>query len=154
MWVGAVITRPKGDDAVPSAREHDEVDEALRETFGRTVDEGRRRLARTWPALLATGTVGGLDVGAGVFGLLVVEQRSGSELLGAMAFTIGFVALTLARSELFTEGFLVPIAPLVARQARVWDVLRLWGGTAVTNLLGGWIITGLTLAAVPNVRAT
>jgi hypothetical protein len=43
--------------------------------------------------------VGGLDVGAGVFGLLVVEYRSGNELLGALAFTIGFVALTLARGR-------------------------------------------------------
>ncbi len=149
-----MITRSNVDDPIPSAREHDEVDEALRQTFSRTVDEGRRRLARTWPALLATGAVGGLDVGAGVFGLLVVEWRSGSELLGALAFTIGFVALTLARSELFTEGFLVPVAPVVARQARIRDVLRLWGGTAGTNLLGGWVITGLSVAAVPGVRAT
>ncbi len=139
---------------MPSAREQEPIDEALRETFGRTIEEGRRRLGRTWPALLATGAVGGLDVGAGVFGLLVVEQRTGSELLGALAFTIGFIALTLARSELFTEDFLVPVATVVARQARMRDLIRLWAGTAATNLLGGWVITGLTLAALPVLRST
>lgn len=146
------LKAPEG--AVPSAREQEPVDEALRETFGRTIEEGRRRLGRTWPALLATGAVGGLDVGAGVFALLVVEQRSGSDLLGALAFTIGFVALTLARSELFTEDFLVPVATVVARQARTRDLIRLWVGTAATNLLGGWVITGLTLAALPVLRST
>jgi formate/nitrite transporter FocA (FNT family) len=153
--VAVVSARLKGGGgAVPSARDLDPVDEALRDAFSRTIDEGRRRLGRTWPSLLATGAVGGLDVGAGVFALLVVEQKSGNELLGALAFTIGFIAVTLARSELFTEDFLVPIATVVARQARVRDVVRLWGGTAATNLLGGWVIAGLTLAAVPTLRAT
>jgi formate/nitrite transporter FocA (FNT family) len=142
------------DAAIPSAREQEPVDEALRETFGRTIDEGRRRLGRTWPSLLATGAVGGLDVGAGVFGMLVVEQKTGDELLGALAFTIGFVAVTLARSELFTEDFLVPVATVVAHQARVRDVVRLWAGTAATNLLGGWVITLLAIAAVPALKAT
>jgi formate/nitrite transporter FocA (FNT family) len=142
-----------GTTSAPSAREAEPVDEALRETFGRTIDEGRRRLGRTWPALFATGVVGGLDVGAGVFGFLVVKEQTHNELLAALAFTIGFVALTLAHSELFTEDFLVPVATVVAGQARIRDLLRLWGGTAATNLLGGWIITGLTLAALPHLRA-
>jgi formate-nitrite transporter family protein len=142
-----------GGGDVQSARETEPVDEALRETFGRTIDEGRRRLGRTWPALFATGMVGGLDVGAGIFGLLVVKAQTHNELYAALAFTIGFVSLTLAHSELFTEDFMVPVATVVAGQARVRDVARLWGGTAATNLLGGWIITGLTLAALPHLRS-
>ncbi len=46
--------------------------------------------------------------------LLVVKQATGNDLLAAVAFSIGFIALTLAGSELFTENFLVPVAALAA----------------------------------------
>src|SRR4051794_34074872 len=86
------------------------INDDLRHAFERTVDEGEMRLTRTWPGLLATGTVGGFDVSAGVFALLIVEHETHNTLLAALAFGIGFIALTLANSELFTENFLVPIA--------------------------------------------
>lgn len=145
---------PDAPGPVPSARETEAPDDELRERFERSVDEGSRRLGRTWPSLFATGLVGGLDIGVGVLALLLVEHQSHSELLGALAFTIGFIALTLAHSELFTEDFMIPVTAVVARQARVRDVARLWGGTAATNLLGGWVFVGLTIAALPQLRST
>ncbi|HZQ75681.1 MAG TPA: formate/nitrite transporter family protein [Acidimicrobiia bacterium] len=126
----------------------------LTETFERTVAEGEHRLTRTWPGLLATGMVGGLDVGVGVLGLLLVKEATGSELLAALAFGIGFMALTLAQSELFTENFLVPVAAVTARRASAAKLVRLWFGTAVMNLVGGWVITGLIVAGLPKVRHT
>lgn len=124
------------------------------DVFGRTVDEGERRLERGWPQLCATGVVGGIDVGLGVLALLVVRQATGNALLAALAFSVGFIALTLASSELFTENFLVPIAALAAGRSR-WDrLVRLWGATLVCNLIGGWIVTGLIIAGVPRVRNT
>lgn len=126
----------------------------VEETFERTLDEGRRRLSRHWPALLSTGFVGGVDVGTGVLALLLVERETGSSLLGGVAFSVGFVALALARSELFTEGFLVPVTTVVARQARVRSLLRLWGGTLVMNLVGGWVVTGLIVQGFPSLRRT
>lgn len=120
--------------------------------FDRTIEEGRRRLQRSWPALLATGMVGGIDVGTGVLALLLVEHMTGSKLLGGLAFGIGFIALTLARSELFTEDFLVPVTTVIARKAH-WPALwRLWGGTLAANLVGGWIVTFLVIAGFPSLR--
>ena len=52
--------------------------------------------------------------GVGVFALLLVEHATDNSLLGALAFGIGFIALTLANSELFTENFLVPVAAVAA----------------------------------------
>lgn len=126
----------------------------LTETFQRTVAEGEHRLTRSWPGLLATGLVGGLDVGVGVLGLLLVKEETGSVLLAGLAFGIGFMALTLAQSELFTENFLVPVAAVTARRATVLQLLRLWFGTAVMNLAGGWVITGLIMAGLPKLRGT
>ncbi len=128
------------------------VDEELRGTFLKTVDEAQRRLSRSWPTLLATGAVGGIDVGVGVLALLLVREGTGNELLSAVAFGIGFIALTLGRSELFTENFLVPIAGVVARKATVGATVRLWGGTAATNLAGGWALMGLVSLGLPELH--
>jgi formate-nitrite transporter family protein len=120
--------------------------------FERTVEEGRDRLLKTWPGLFATGLVGGIDVAFGVFAQIFVRYHTHNELLGALAFTIGFVAVTLANSELFTESFLVPVAAVVAGKAGVRELVRLWGCTLVFNLIGGWVLTGLTMAAFPKFR--
>lgn len=125
----------------------------LEETFERSVIEGERRLGRSWPSLIATGTVGGLDVATGVLALLVVTEYTGNEMLGALAFGIGFIALTLGSSELFTENFLVPItARLTGHSDRVLSITRLWTVTLVTNVVGGWIAMALVAGAFPKVH--
>jgi formate/nitrite transporter FocA (FNT family) len=126
----------------------------VEDTFLRSVDEGRRRMSRPLLPLFATGLVGGIDVGTGVLGLLLVEEATHNKLLAGLAFSIGFIALTLARSELFTENFLVPVTTVIARQARFRELLRLWGGTLVANLAGGWIFTWLIIRSYPQMHVT
>lgn len=123
-------------------------------TFHETVAEGRLRLHRTWPSLLATGTVGGIDVSIGLLGLLLVKHQTGNDLLAALAFSAGFIALTLANSELFTENFLVPFSAVMADKAGVAEVWRLWIGTAVTNLAGGCLMVLIILTGNPEVSDT
>ncbi len=136
------------------ARDVDVAEREVEGTFLRTVDQGRRRMSRRMGPLLATGLVGGIDVGTGVLALLVVEQATHSKLLGGLAFSIGFIALTLARSELFTEDFLVPVSTVIARQARFRMLLRLWAGTMVANLAGGWLWTWLMMGGFPDLADT
>jgi formate/nitrite transporter FocA (FNT family) len=136
------------------AAEPDIAQEEPERTFDRLVDEGEQRLGRSWPGLLATGLMGGLDIGAGVLALLLVEHLTGSPLLGGLAFSIGFIALTLARSELFTENFLVPVAAVAARRGRLAGLLRLWSSTLATNLASGWIISFLVVSAFPDLQET
>ena len=95
---------------MPFDRREPEVEEA----FDRLASEGSNRLARPLVPLLATGFVGGIDVGAGVLAYLVVGHETGQPLLAAAAFPVGFIALLLARSELFTENFLVPVTARIA----------------------------------------
>jgi len=154
------LTRNGRATAGPDPEGHGHATEAqggtdeLTETFQRTVEEGELRLTRSWPGLLSTGVVGGFDVGVGVLGLLLVKQATGSELLAGLAFGIGFIALTLAQSELFTENFLVPVVAVAAHRASVKQLLRLWLGTASMNLAGGWVMMGLIMAGQPKLRAT
>jgi formate/nitrite transporter FocA (FNT family) len=136
------------------ARNPDVAERQVEETFLRTVDEGRRRMSRRWAPLLATGLVGGIDVGTGVLALVLVESETGSKLLGGLAFSVGFIALALARSELFTEDFLVPVSTVIARQARFRMLVRLWVGTLVANLIGGWVFTWLMMRGYPSLAHT
>ena len=126
----------------------------LEETFERTVADGEYRLSRGWRNLLATGVLGGLDVGLGILALLLVLHETGNMLLAALGFGIGFIALFLAQSELFTENFLVPVAAVTSQRGSVGQLLRLWVGTVTTNLAGGWLMMGLILVAHPDLEAT
>ena len=144
----------------PGAAEQEEPPEnsrediRLRSAFRHSVEEGMARLHRSWPGLLATGLMGGLDVSMGVLALLVVLQATDAPMLGALAFSIGFIALALGKSELFTENFMVPVAAVAARKAGLPRLLRLWGGTLLTNLLGGWLFAWLIVWGLPHVHGT
>jgi formate/nitrite transporter FocA (FNT family) len=123
-------------------------------TFDRLVDEGQMRLGRSWSGLIATALLGGTDIGAGAIALLITENQTHSVILGGLAFSIGFIALTLAHSELFTEGFLIPVTAVVARKANLLALARLWVVSLIGNLIGGWVLMGIAMAAFPNLRAT
>lgn len=102
--------------------------------------EGCERLDRSWASLLATGAVGGIDVSVGVIALVLLTERTGNEVVASIGFSIGFVALALAGSELITENFLVPVATVVDGHRGVGALVRLWGGTLVANLVGGGLV--------------
>lgn len=136
--------------ADPSSHGHHEAD--VEESFDRIVDGGRARTRRPWVDLLATGGVGGIEVGFGVLALLSVEMMTGSKLLGGFAFSIGFIALLLGHSELFTEGFLIPVTVVAAGEARLRDLLRFWAGTLLGNLAGGLVLAYLVDRAFPDLR--
>jgi formate/nitrite transporter FocA (FNT family) len=129
-------------------------EERLADALDRIVSEGAPRLQRTWPQLLSTGAVAGVEVSIGVLALLYVTHETGSSLLGGLAFSFGFIALLLGHSELFTEGFLVPVTVVAAGEASCRQLLRFWVGTAVANLAGGWLLTLVAMRAYPQLHAT
>ncbi|CAL9473006.1 hypothetical protein SUDANB6_02878 [Streptomyces sp. enrichment culture] len=120
----------------------------------RIVAEGRPRLHRTWTSLVATALLGGIDVGVGIMALLFVRHETGSELLAGLAFSVGLIALLLGHSELFTEGFLVPVATVIAGAATWLDLARMWATVLVMNLVGGWIFTWIVMRAFPELHST
>ncbi|MGY1703759.1 formate/nitrite transporter family protein [Geodermatophilus sp. SYSU D00697] len=129
-------------------------EDQVAQAFDRIVDEGAQRLHRSWREVLTTGLAGGLEVATGVVALLAVYAETGSHLLAGVAFSIGFVALMLAKSELFTEGFLVPVTAVVAGRASAAQLGKLWAGTLVANLVGGWLVMWLVVHALPELGTT
>ncbi len=131
-------------------REEPEIEEA----FDRLVGEGNDRLQRPLLSMCATGFLGGVDVAVGVLAYLVVDEQTGSKLLGALAFSIGFIGLLLARSELFTENFLVPVIAAAATPGSWPKLARLWAVTLVVNLLGGLVVAAMAMVALPELHKT
>lgn len=136
------------DDA--ASDEEVSADTHLSGAFHRSVIAGEERLRRTWANLFATGFLGGMDVGVGVLALMIVREATGSEMLGALAFSSGFITLTLARSELFTENFLVPVTVVVTQRRHGRALARLWIGTLLTNWAGGLLFMALVMVSLPR----
>lgn len=132
----------------------DEVEEEVEDTFDSSAAEGTERLYRATRVMLVTGFLGGIEIGFGVLAYLTVYKETDNPFLGAIAFSIGFAALYLAHSELFTEGFYYPIVAIFAGKGSVRQLLRLWGLTLLSNLAGGWALMWIVVAAFPELHAT
>jgi formate/nitrite transporter FocA (FNT family) len=130
------------------------MEDALEAAFDRQVTEGVQRLGRPWREVLVTGFFGGTEVAVGVLALVAVVHHTGDPLLGGLAFSVGFLALLLGRSELFTEGFLIPVVTVVAKRATAAQLGKLWAGTLAANLVGGWLIMWLVVLAFPDLHPT
>ncbi len=146
------MSSPSGGSEDVSAPKGAREDPELEETFDRLLDEGHERLDRPLLPLISTGLLGGVDVGVGVLIYLVVKSETGNPLLASLAFTVGFVALLLANSELFTENFLVPVIAVVSKVGTLAQLLRLWAVTLAANLLAGYAMAAMVVVALPDVH--
>jgi formate/nitrite transporter FocA (FNT family) len=107
------------------------------------LDEGERRLDRSPFGLAVTGLIGGVEVMFGVIALVVITAAfSGvvppetAHLLGSLAFGAALVFVTIGRSELFTENFLIPVSSVYAGRSSSTALARLWLITLAGNLVG------------------
>ncbi len=120
------------------------------EIYRETRREGQRRLSRPRAELAATALVGGFDVAFGVAAYaLAVRTVGGSaaQLVGAVAFGIGFTFVVVGRSELFTENFLIPVAGLEKNRIGSWFKLgELWAVALVLNIVGGTLLAVILTA--------
>src|SRR3954452_17871359 len=126
------------------------IEDELEDAFNRMIGEGTQRLHRPWREVLTTGFFGGTEVAMGVLAYLSVLSATHDPLLAGLAFSVGFLALLLGPSELFTAGFLIAVTTVVAKRASVAQLFKLWSGTLVSNLVGGWVIIWLVMTAFPK----
>lgn len=144
-------------DRTERAEAHDEdrgdqtEERSIQDALDGAADVGDQRLRRSVVSLLATGGIAGIDVGIGVLAKLGVAEATGSEPLGGLAFAIGFIAILLGKSELFTENFLIPVTAALRRRRSFGSLLRVWGLTGLGNLMGGWLIMAIIVVAVPRI---
>lgn len=126
------------------------------------VEEGEQRLGRSLAGEAVTGLLGGLEVMLGVLAAAAVAGALSlsvstqlAEIGGSLAFGVGFVLITIGRSELFTENFLIPVAAVFAGRRPPSRLARTWGTTLITNLLGLFVLAVIfSTATVVDHHAT
>jgi formate/nitrite transporter FocA (FNT family) len=117
------------------------------EIYRKMREEGRGRLERSRLELAASSLVAGFDVVFGVIALAAVDAAvtphlgtQAGHFAGSLAFGIAFILITIGRSELFTENFMVPVTGLRRGRASKLKLAQLWLVSPVFNILGGAIL--------------
>lgn len=123
--------------------------------------EAESELERPSTALFWSGLAAGLSMGLSMIteGILhtYLPDADWEPLVSNLGYSVGFLAIILARQQLFTENTLTPVLPLLHRKdlKTLQNVFRLWGVVLVANLLGVLVIaliSAKTTAFEPEVR--
>lgn len=117
--------------------------------------EGEKELKRATPALAWSALAAGLSMGFSFLaeGLLrhhlpMAEWRP---LIVKLGYPVGFIIITLASQQLFTENTLTAVVPFLTRKTEkaFWNVARLWSVILAANLLGAllfaWVLADTSL---------
>lgn len=123
--------------------------------------EGEKELERTSSALWWAALAGGLSMGFSLVaeGLLRAHLPDAPwrPLVTKLGYPVGFIIITLASHQLFTENTITPIVPLLRKKtlAMLRNVARLWAVVFVGNIVGviifAWML-GRTELFEPNVK--
>jgi formate-nitrite transporter family protein len=106
------------------------------------VEQAEEELNRPAHGLLVSGVLAGLGVGVSLLLMAVLESTAGAlpeparGLLMANVFTVGFILVILARTDLFTEYTTLAILPVLTGDAPLRRLARLWGYVLSANLVG------------------
>jgi len=112
--------------------------------------EGQKQLERPMSAIAWSGLAAGLSMGFSFVAEALLRshlpETSWRPLVVKMGYPVGFLIVSLASQELYTEQTLRPIVPLMAK--RTGEMLRrvslLWLVVLLTNLVGclvfAWVI--------------
>jgi len=113
------------------------------EIWEQSLDDGEKRLARRSSVLAATSLLGGLHVMLGLLAVVVVTgaleevmPETTAHVLGSLTFGFGLAFITIGRSELFTENFLVPVSTVLVGRGSRRSLLRLWAIALAFNVVG------------------
>jgi formate-nitrite transporter family protein len=125
--------------------------------------EGEKQLERTSMALAWSALAAGMSMGFSLVaeGLLHAHLPDATwrPIISKLGYTVGFLIVTLASQELFTEHTVESMVPLFARRTRrlLRNVARIWGITLAANLAGALIFAALlayTTVFDPHVKET
>lgn len=159
---------PDGEHA-PALDAHEEQkaeeEESLNADITHTVvqREGEKQLERTTTALMWSALAAGMSMGFSLVaeGLLHshLPDATWRPIISKLGYTLGFLIVTLASQELFTEHTVESVVPLFVRRTRsvFANVARIWGVTLVANLVGALIFAALlayTTVFDPHVKET
>ena len=119
------------------------------------LDNARIELNRSITKLALAGIAGGITMGLTGLGVASLRALIGAEgrgeLVGYLAYPIGFIAVIIGRAQLFTENTLYPVVLVLDERRHLARMLRLWAVVFLANVLCAWLFALLTAktAALP-----
>jgi formate/nitrite transporter FocA (FNT family) len=121
------------------------------------IESAQHEMQRGTAGLLLSGLSAGLDIGFGPLLMAVVLTVSeggygdlGTELLLASAYSVGFIFVIVARSELFTEHTTLAVMPVLDNRESLGSLGRLWGLIWFSNVVGGAVFALVVVVLMPN----
>ncbi|WP_222916373.1 formate/nitrite transporter family protein [Natrinema sp. SYSU A 869] len=121
------------------------------------IESGQHEIERESTGILLSGFSAGLDIGFGPLLMAVLLTLTaggygdlGTELLLASAYSVGFIFVIIARSELFTEHTTLAVMPVLDGRASFDELARVWGLVWVSNIVGGAVFTAFIVTLMPN----
>ena len=109
--------------------------------------ELERTIAALWWSALAAGLSMGLSLMAmGLFYSRLPDSES-SQVIASLGYSAGFLAVILARQQLFTENTLTAVLPVMTTPTLInlGRLLRLWGVVLAGNLAGTLLVAWVML---------
>ncbi|MBD8494355.1 formate/nitrite transporter family protein [Pseudomonas syringae] len=117
--------------------------------------QGDHELERTVAALWWSALAAGLTMGLSLMAMGLLRSRLGdsdaSHVIASLGYSAGFLAVILARQQLFTENTLTAVLPVMSKLnlGNIGRLLRLWGVVLIGNLAGtilvAWVMLNLPI---------
>jgi len=113
--------------------------------------QGDQELERTVAALWWSALAAGLSMGLSLMamGLLYARlpESPGAQVIASLGYSVGFLAVILARQQLFTENTLTAVLPLMTAPTlrNLGRLLRLWSVVLLGNLAGTLLVAWVML---------
>lgn len=102
--------------------------------------EGHEELERPSSSIAWSALAAGLTMGFSMVAEGILQARLPSapwaELVSSFGYCAGFLFVTMARQQLFTETTLTVVLPLLHGTHRVADILRFWAIVLAANIAG------------------
>jgi formate/nitrite transporter FocA (FNT family) len=113
--------------------------------------QGNQELERSVAALWWSALAAGLTMGLSLMGMGLLNSRlpdgEGFKVIASFGYCAGFLAVILARQQLFTENTLTAVLPIMSKPTlgNFGRLLRLWTVVLVGNLCGTLLVAYVML---------
>lgn len=113
--------------------------------------QGDQELERTVAALFWSALAAGLTMGLSLMAMGLFNARlpdgETTKVIASLGYSAGFLAVILARQQLFTENTLTAVLPVMSKPtlSNVGRLLRLWSVVLVGNLCGTLLVAYVML---------
>ncbi len=152
--------RPKFNPQTPKEIEISNIQtKSLEQIYHEQVSEGLIEYHRSDLSLFISAITAGLEVGFSLFLIgIFTELFSGHissqalHVITAFAYPLGFIFVVMGKSSLFTEHTTLAVLPVLNKNKRFIELLKIWGIIYGGNLVGGYIMSFILIHICSNLH--